>query len=428
MAQPLDSLVRHAWEVHPSVAAARIAIQQADARARSAAAWEPPAVGLEFSMLPPSNLNPFSAGETMLMVEQMIPLFGQNRAMAQAMEREKEVAEADVASVQRTLRARVEREYYTLWLLDRRSKLNVESRKLADLLYKTAEVRYTTNTTGQSDIYRITIETERLASEAREIERERIEALGRLNALLVRPQDTPVDIIDDLTITSLPSFDSLAVRIAGHPELREMEAMARMSRAEAEAQEAMLRPMLMLRAGVSYMPEGHPLREGSEMVAQLGEHGGGAEMDPMHFGLLAGAMLSVPIAPWSRSGPAGRAEAYRLEAEEQLLRRDAMRQDMLAMLRSAYGEAERARIRVDYYQRTQIPLLERSLEAMRADYTNRRTDFSSLVDMYSMLIMAHMESYMQQMEYAMAVSMIAEMTGEGSWKSDVGSQRLKDGS
>jgi outer membrane protein TolC len=412
VSQTLDSLVQLAFMAHPSVAAARLAMGQADARARSAAAWEPPSIGLEFNELPTNNPNPFARGETMLMVEQMIPLFGQNRKMARAMEFGKEVAEADVASIRRELRARVEREYYTLWLLNRRAKLNAESRTLADLLHKTAEVRYTTNTTGQSDIYRIMIEIERLATEAHEIASEGTEALGRLNALLMRPAETPVEPVDTLPAQSLPSYDLLADAIGTHPQLRQMEAMARMSQAEAEAQEAMLKPMLMLRAGFAYMPEGHPLREGSEMVASLGEHGAAADMEPMRFGLTVGAMLSIPFAPWSRSGPEGLAEERRLLADQQLLKRDAMRQDMQAMLRSAYSQAERARLRADYYSGTQIPLLQKSLEASRSDYTNRRTDFSSVIEIYSMLIMAHMNLYMQEMEYSMALSMITEITGQ----------------
>jgi hypothetical protein len=89
-----------------------------------------------------------------------------------------------------------------------------------------------------------------------------------------------------------------------------------------------------------------------------------------------------------------------------------MRQDMQAMLRSAYSQAERARLRADYYSGTQIPLLQKSLEASRSDYTNRRTDFSSVIEIYSMLIMAHMNLYMQEMEYSMALSMITEITGQ----------------
>jgi hypothetical protein len=99
-------------------------------------------------------------------------------------------------------------------------------------------------------------------------------------------------------------------------------------------------------------------------------------------------------------------------AEEQLLRRDAMQRDMLEMLRGAWGKARRARVRLDYQRRTQIPLLEKTLLALRADYVASRVPFASVLDGYTMLVMARMDVAMQEMEYAMALSMIAEIAGE----------------
>ena len=107
---------------------------------------------------------------------------------------------------------------------------------------------------------------------------------------------------------------------------------------------------------------------------------------------VVGAMLSIPIAPWSRSGPEALAEARRLEAEEQLLRRDAMARDMSEMLRGAWGDARRARFRLDYHRRTQLPLLEKTLVALRTDYANGRVPLASVIDGYTMLTMARMAS------------------------------------
>jgi outer membrane protein, heavy metal efflux system len=415
-AQSLDSLVRLAHETHPTVAAARVAIAQADARARAAVAWEPPSVGVELADLPLSDPNPFGRGETMLMVEQMIPLFGQNRAMERAERLGAAVAEEELAAARRDLRARVEREYLTLWLLDRLRALNAESRAIAEALFKTTESSYTLGRSAQSDLFRATVELERIGAELRAIDEVRAEALGRLNAIVARPSDAPIAVADTLAPVALAAFDSLEASIAVHPALRQMEAMAAMLRAEADAQGAMLDPMLMLRGGVSYAPEGHPIREGSEMAAALaagGEHGGAVTGmdDPMRWGLTVGAMLSIPIAPWSRGGPESRAELRRLEADEQLLRRDAMQRDMAAMLRGAWGKARRAQIRLDYQRRTQLPLLERTLQALRADYTAGRVPFGSVLDGYTMLVMARMDAYMQEMEYAMALSMINEIAG-----------------
>lgn len=415
VAQPLDSLVGLAIEKHPSVAAVQNAIRQADARARSVGAWQAPGVGIQFNMLPPGNPNPFAKGETMLMVEQMIPLFGQNKAMARAMSAEAGVGEAELVSVRRALRVRVEQEYYTLWLLKRRVDINRDNRELASLLYRTAETNYEVGRAAQSDLFSITGEQERLNVEAREITEEIAEAQARLNTLLLRPVETPVSIADSVPSSVLPSFDELAGAILTHPDLQKMEAMAAMNRAEADAKESMLSPMLMVRGGVSYMPEGHPLRESAlrDGLISSGGHGGSTStsMDVMKFALSAGAMISIPIAPWSSAGPQAGAEAERLKAETAMLEREGMKQDMIAMLRTACSQAARAQFQVQYYEKTQLPLLEQTLASLRNDYANGRIPFSSVLNGYTMLGMARMERAMKQMEYAMALSMITQLTG-----------------
>jgi outer membrane protein TolC len=150
------------------------------------------------------------------------------------------------------------------------------------------------------------------------------------------------------------------------------------------------------------------------MLAALGsgEHGATTMPDdPMRWGLTVGAMISIPIAPWSRSGPEALAEARRLDADEQQYRREIMRRDMIASLESSLAQARRAQRRLDFHVRTQIPMLEKSLRVAQADYENGRASFASVIDIYSILIMARMDAYMQEMERAMALSMVTEMTG-----------------
>jgi outer membrane protein TolC len=409
--QSLDSLVRRAEAAHPSVEAAGLAIREADVRARSASAWEAPRAGVDVRGLAPSNPNPFSMGETMIGLEQAIPLFGQNRAMARAMAIGVQVGEATLDDVRRELRARVEREYYSLWFLDRRSEVNAENRRLAGRLYQSAETRLVTNTGRQSDLLRLRIEIERLEKDVELIRQQRRAALARLNALLVREPEMPVEIPASLTAVALPPEGSLDSGISAHPQLRRMEAMARMSESQAEAEERMLLPMLMLRGGLEYMPEGDALRQGtypsrSEVSgAMAGEPG-----EIMRLGITFGAMISIPVAPWSRGGPEDRAEAWRIEGASRLLERDAMRLEMRAMLGTALSDARQAALQLDYYRQGRIPLLERTLESLLSEFTANTTPFARVIDGYRELAMARMDMYMQQMEYAMAVSMIRRLT------------------
>lgn len=409
-AQPLDSLVRRAVEAHPSVRAVRLAVQEADARARSVETWEPPRVGVEFSMLPPAAIDPFAAGETRVMAEQAVPLFGRNSAMAEAAQREGDAMNAELGRVQRELRARVEREYYGLWLLDRRAELLAENRRYEEVNYKTAETRYTTGRGAQSDLFRLTIEIELLANESREIDEERSERLARLNLLTARPLAAAVVLEHSLPSRTIPPFDSLEALLGEHPGVRKVEAMAAASNAYADAADAMLRPMLMLRGGITYMPGGHPVREGNFSVT-AGELARGGTPDVMHIGLMAGAMMSLPLVPWAGNGPAGQAEAYRLEAAQRLLDRDAERQDLTAALRSACALARRAELRMRFYTDTQLPLLDRARTSAATDFANGLVPISSVIDTHHMRTLAYLDLYARQVEYATAWSTITELTG-----------------
>ena len=403
-AQPLDSLVATALRVHPNVRAAQRAIAAADHRARAASAWDPPSVGIEFRDLVVDNPTPWNNGETMLMAEQMIPLFGQNRAMANAMAAERPVAEASLEALQRKIRLRVQEEYLSAWLADRTLEQNAEEQRLTELIHRSATISFEAGKTASSDLLRIESELARLANQATTISTERAESVGRLNTLLARPANSPIQIAAELPPASLPPFDSARAAIANHPALRQMEAMAQMSRLQAEAATAMGRPMLMLRGGIGYMPEGHPLRE-----ASVGEHGATTTSEPMNWGLTVGAMMTIPSIGWSRDRAEGETLAWETEAEKNLEEGAGMKLEMEGMLRAAYARAERAASTIRSLRQTQTPLLERTLQALRNDYAANRTPLSALLDGMKMLAMTRMELLMAQMEQAMGAAMVGEL-------------------
>ncbi|MCC7438201.1 MAG: TolC family protein [Armatimonadetes bacterium] len=406
-AQPLDSLIATAIRLHPTVRAAKTAIAAADHRARAASAWDPPSIGVEFRDLVVDNPTPWNNGETMLMAEQMIPLFGQNRTMANAMAAERPVAEASLETVQRKIRLRVQEEYLSTWLADRKLELNAEEQRLTELLHRSGSISFEAGKVPSSDLLRIESELARLTNQAATIATERIESLGRLNALLARPSNSPIQIAANLPLNSLPPFDSARAAIANHPELRRMEAMAQMAQLQAEAATTMGRPMLMLRGGIGYMPEGHPLRE-----ANAGEHGATATSEPMNWGLTLGAMMTIPSISWSRDRAEGETLAWQTEAEKNLEEGEGMKLEMEGMLRAAYARVSRAEATIGYLRETQTPLLERTLQALRNDYAANRTSLTTLLDGMKALTMSRMDLLMAQMEQAMGIAMVEELIME----------------
>ncbi len=406
-AQPLAELEQRLLTSSPSIAAARLAARQATHRGDAAAAWDPPSVGVEFNMLPPLNPNPGRKGETMVMLEQAIPLGGQNRAMALAMGAGKDVGLAEEDITSRRLVAELRRAYFTLWYIDRRIQIARTAGRLIDEVRAAQELRYSVSLAPQSELLELATEAESVELELSDLVRWRSQIEANMNALLARPVDSAVVVVTPPPDTMQIAYDSLVALIDEHPELKRMDAMAAMSGLEAEAERSMLRPMLMVRAGLAWMPDGHPLRE-----AQVGEHGITLHDEGvMRWGLKAGAMISIPLAPWASDGPEQKAEAKMVEARRALSERDDMRNGMVGSLRASFLDAQRARAGLAFLRGASLPLLERRLDAAREDYANGRVPFSSLIDGYRAFVRAQVDLAQRSLDHALAIVTIAQITG-----------------
>ncbi|MCE2503166.1 MAG: TolC family protein [Chlorobi bacterium] len=413
MAQPLDSLYVIGLRNHPGVEAMELAIEQTKARASAAGAWSVPGAGVEFRMLPPLNPNPFSTGETMLVVEQEIPLFGQNKKKAEAEQSMARVEEAKIELHYRRFYTWIADEYYSIWQIEEERKLNRLSRELAEKLYEDVEIRYKVDNARPSELYSIAVEIERLNAEFNTLASQYGESSRRLNALLGRPLDDSVIIVDKPESTPLPPFEELVALLKNHPQLRRLEAIAQAQQKKADAVESGLNPTLTLRSGLSWMPDGHPVRM-ENLGLTLGEINREGMLNRDNFGLMAGAMISIPIVPWARSGIEGKASEARLMARGALAERNSVLRDLIAALGKPYGTIERATIMIDFYREKQIPLLEEQIELLRSDYINDRALFSDLIDVYRMLVMTGKDMVMKEGERARAQAKIREMTMESS--------------
>ena len=410
-AQSIDSLLSIALRTHPGFERLSIASERAEVRADGAGAWEAPKVGLQFQMLPPLNPNPVTKGETMIMVEQAIPLGGQKQAMAKAEQRMVELVEPHSASLRRRLRAEIEREYYTIWQIDHQKRLNRESRELAEVLYSDVEGEYQVHRASQADLYRLALEIEQLDIDYQKLLLQRSESRTRLNIIAGRPLNDTLFIVDEPQTPALPPFEELALRLAEHPDLVAMERMAEIQKAMADAAESTLNPTLMLRGGVAWMPGGHPVRT-DNLSVMIGEFNRTGVSNGENFGVMIGGMLSLPFASWSRSGPEGKAADARLSAQQSLVERSTMLREMITKLRKPYGLIERATVMIEFYRDRQIPLLEQQIELLRSDYINNRADIQSLIETYRMLVITRDEVVQKEGERARAWGKIRELVGD----------------
>ena len=410
-AQSLDSLLRLATTSHPVVASVSARVAATRERSRSLEAWSPPRVGLRISMLPPSEPNPFGAGETMVMAEQEIPLGGMRRRMAAAELAGIPAEESRLEILEIDLRREIARHYFTIWEIDRRIELNRENRELLEKLYEEARARFTLSQRNSATLYDLAADIEKLDADLQRLGSLRRESVAGVNIATGRPLDLPVEVIMPEPVDTLPEFSELLAPLASHPSLLRMERMAEEREAMAEARSAALEPMVMVSAGVSVMPDGHPVRSRnlSMMVGEIGTEGGSS-----HGGILGlsfGGMISIPTASWSRGSADAAEEADRLEALAYRADRSAMLRRMTEELRSMLGMAERAAIMELYFREKQIPLLQKEIEVLRVEYLAGRTHLSGVIEAYRMLLMIREEIVMQSAERVRAIEEIEIMTG-----------------
>ncbi len=412
-AQSIDSLLQLAIESDPVVESVELRTSAIRERSRGMEAWDPPRVGARISMLPPSEPNPFAAGETMVMAEQDIPLGGKRRRMAAAELAMIPVEEVRVDLSRRDLRREITGPYITIWEIDRRIELNRENRTLLEKIYEEGKSRFALSNQTSATLYNLAAEIEKLDAERERLLSSRRESVVTINIVTGRPLDLPIEVILPEPVDELPSFEELLPLLSSHPALLRMDRMAEARERMAESRDAELEPTLMLSAGVNIMPDGHPVRS-RNLSRMVGEIGGAGTQGNEHgeiLGLSFGGMLSIPTASWSRSSAEGAGEADRLESLALRSERSGMLRDMAAELRALLGRAERAEVMERYFDRKQIPLLEKEIEVLRIEYLAGRTPLSDLLDSYRMLLMVREEIIMRRAERFETIEMIEIMTG-----------------
>lgn len=298
-------------------------------------------------------------GMNQVQLMQMIPIAGQLGLSGQVARAQADASRARTADLSWDLRARAAMVFYELYQVDRSLVVARETQRLLRDIATTAENMYSVGEGRQTDILRAQVELARMGEEILRMEAMRQASAARLNALLNRPQATPV-VLAALPAfpAELPPLDSLERQAlerrpmieAGRREVQAAAAQARLVRRE-------IWPDLQF--GVQYgqrsMPGGGTDRMASFMVG-----------------------FTVPIFAGRRQYPMRReAAAMRRMAEADL---EAMRAETTGRLGELYADAGRARRLAALYRGTIIPQAEMTVASALSAYRLGDVDFMTLLD------------------------------------------------
>jgi outer membrane protein TolC len=399
-AASLDSLVARALEANPRIRAARDRVDAARARRGPAGLLPDPMLAVGIQNLPLGRDQTGTATDVasmarrdlpdmmtmrMVAIGQTIPFPGKLGLRQRAAGHQVTSAEAMLTATQREIERAVKEVYYELAFLDRSFEILERNQQVLVNLIRTTESRYTVGVGAQTDVLKARVEAARLAEEAVALEEERGAALARLNALLDRASDMPIDlprvperiaraaVADSATRVRFTSA-MLGARAADSPvpPLAALQDAAVTNNPELLAHEATIRAQAarVELARKEHLPD-------FDVSLSYGQRNQRPDMIT--------AMISVPI-QWRKGR---KQDQYVTEATAELSALEAEHQDRVNALRARVAELhadlERARAQLALFVKAILPQASTLLSSATASFQVGRVDFLTVLDNQSTL-------------------------------------------
>jgi outer membrane protein TolC len=324
----LAALVREALERNPAVAAAAARTRAARQQAPQAKALPDPVLGATGYLAPPET----RVGPQRLMttLSQRLPWFGKLGLREQAALQQAEALEAELEARRLDLVTEVRRLYHEIAFVDAYRAVLQSDRETLIHYEELARARYASGVGLEQGVVKIQAEITRDDTRLLDIETRRAALAAALNALLDRPQETPVPVVASSSRPSgsAPPIEALRARaLEARPELARSDAEIRRANTMIELARKEYKPDVTL--GVTYTA-----------VGERGDQAGILQPPPDNGSDVFGVNLSLNL-PIRR----GRLAAGVEEAAERRLDAVERRRDAVAGIDRALGElAERVRL------------------------------------------------------------------------------------
>jgi len=350
----LDSVLAIARKLSPELATRALETEAAQAKVMMAGSLPDP--GLEIMSDDDRSATGARMNRMIYSFQQEIPLWGRLGLRKQAAEAEVAQNRALARNADVELAARVKvafARYYAAWNAVHRTQ---DLHKAMQAIAGVARERYAQGRAQQSEVFRAELDTTRVATEVVRLETELKAAQGQLNALLLRPIDSPL-----ARPERLPAVPAL-----GALDVPRLVAKARQASPALEADAAAVRGAESNRklADKSWYPD---LTLGASAVQRPGWGPSGYRAwvgvkIPLQWGLHEGEIR--------QAGAQARAAQARLDAREQQIESD---------LAEAIAGLQGSRSTADLIRRQLLPQAEALVRSGAAEYAVDRIDLGSVL-------------------------------------------------
>ena len=409
-AQSVDSLINEAMLNNPYLKSIEQKIYSGKYRAESVDYLPPPTLGVEFDQIPIDKINIWKdAISNSLSLSQMFPLGGKLSAMNNVELQNIEVTKRDYDSYKINLIAQIKMQYYNIWQLERKIEVQQGTIDLLNNILSSVDVSYQVNRINQADL--LTIKSEVASNNAQLVilKKQREAEIYKLNKLLGRKLNSNEIVIEkSIAEDSLTySQDELeTILIDSNPSLRKMGTMIEMNKAMVNANNSELVPDLMIEGMFMRMPQGMILTSQSD-ISMIGMESASTEY---MYSLMAS--ITLPFVPWSSGKYSNKEEELLSDIKGIEYEKNNMQREMITELQTAFVKLKTAQELINLYSKEVIPSYEQAAESQLANYQNNRTNITTVIDSYRMLLMQRMNFYMAQADRQMAIAEIEMMVGK----------------
>jgi outer membrane protein TolC len=332
--------------------------------------------------------------ENVFMLSQRIPFPGKLGLKGNMAEQEAFAQEMQYEATTRDVVFKVKSAYYDLFWIDKSQQILDDYLILLRDFTKVAEQQYTTGTGIQANVLKSQVEISSIMERKLGFEKMRQGVVARINALLNRPADSPLDVAAEIDTSRFEIPDSVLVRhaLAARQELNATKAMIRKSEYMKSLAKKEYLPDFNLQGSYISIP-----KTSTNMFPDAGK-------DP--YAVMVGVNLPIWL---------GRRSAAVNEASETLVANQRSYDNLANIVKAEivdfYFQIETTEKTLELYEQGLIAQAESSLQSALAAYRTGRLDFLNLLDAERMLLQFNLGYAKELSNYNKQVAAIERAVG-----------------
>jgi len=389
----VDTLINYAKTRNPEYAAMQAEAEASGERVTPAGALPDPKFRIELRDITRfgeqnATLSPSRVGSTRYLLMQDIPWFGKRDLKREIAELEADGAKGRALGTWADVAGRIKVNFAQLYYVHRNEQLTREILDLMTRLEKVAQVRYSGGLAAQQDVIRAQVEQTNMRNELIALETEQHHLHARLNALLARPNNAPLQVPTQLRKLPAPvtlDYATLEERVrTRNPQLFADESKIKAAEKSRDLTYKNRYPDFTL--GVSPIQYQNSIKEWELMFE-----------------------VNIPLQQSSRRSQERESESMLNAARS---RKEATTNQVSAELAEALSGIEAARRTENLLTNSLLPQAELTFKAALAGYETGKVDFATLLDSQRQIRQARQDQLKAQVDAQMRLAEIERLLGE----------------